>query len=282
MTALPPLLSVAAILFGIVLGIRYGRMLHARGVTLSKNIRTREMPLIPCGLVLYVVFQGLSHFVMSNPQWGWNVPETIEYYLLPGIWMARQFFLAFSLCACVTVAWLTHFRGSRALAAVALVFVIATDCLSRYTSLPFLPELTHKTTDGVILQSCAYTCAAATCANIATRLGVPKSEAEMAVLLHTTWSGTSSSQMTYGMRKLGFSARKTLSANRDIGEIRPPAVLLIDCGVDVDAHAVAFMGMDGEKAEIWDPASGKTLQTRETVKARWRGRAIEIGRIERE
>jgi len=78
------------------------------------------------------------------------------------------------------------------------------------------------------------------------------------------------------MRHLGFEARKATSPQRRAQDIRPPAVLLVDYGAEPDGHAVAFMGMKGDRAEIWDPVAGVMLVEGASLQARWRGHAIEV------
>ena len=43
-----------------------------------------------------------------------------------------------------------------------------------------------------------------------------------------------------------------------------------------ESHAVLYMGSRKEKAEIWDPLSGKRFWTKEKLKEVWHGRAIEF------
>ena len=276
MLTLPWWMSLLTGLVFACLGVGYGKRLHRLGATLSAKARVRDMPLIPVSLLLFMASLFASHWVLSHPQWGWYVPAAVEYHLLPLFWGVKIALITFAMVSISVLAFLNHRIAGSVLLVVVGVFIFGLEITMRYVNQPHLEEMRVNERDGMIFQSTASTCAAAACANIATRLGVPKGEAEMAELLHTTWAGTSPGQIVWGMRKLGFSARKAYSPRLEPEDIQAPAVFLFNFGTDADAHAVAFMGMKDGKAEIWDPVSGKILMTAEMLRIRWLGRAIEV------
>lgn len=278
MLTLPPVVSLLTVLLMIPGALWYGRHLYRRGITFTRKTSVREMPLIPVLVLLYIACVVAGNLIIAHPQWGWYMPLAVEYYTLPALWVFRIIFLAFALFTGVALAWLSRRPLGVTLACVTLAILVLSDGLSRYVSQPFLGDFRRSVKDGVILQSTASTCAAASCANIATQLGLPKTEEEMAAQLHTTWNGTFPAQMVYGMRALGFEATKKNVPDCDIRKVTPPAVLLVAVGGEFDSHAVAFMGMVEGNAEIWDPVGGKRNDKPEDLAERWGGHAIEIGK----
>jgi ABC-type bacteriocin/lantibiotic exporter with double-glycine peptidase domain len=154
--------------------------------------------------------------------------------------------------------------------------IVTVEGLARHSARPNLEEMTVRESDGIVLQSNSSTCAAAASANIARHFGIDATEARMVKLLHTTWAGTSPAQMVYGFRALGLDAKKVQYRDRDLAKVNPPAILLVDVGIEPDAHAVAYMGRKGDLFEIWDPGSGRSELPLGTIQQRWRGRAIEV------
>jgi hypothetical protein len=127
--------------------------------------------------------------------------------------------------------------------------------------------------DGVIMQSTGATCVAATGANIACRLGVTVTEAEMIDRMGTTVRGTSVAQAIRGMAELGLGNHR-VTADR-LQDVHPPAMLY----EAYQPHVVALMGWKDGKAEIWDPSRGKRLLTPELVDKFWAHHAMEFYRI---
>ncbi|MBI2423442.1 MAG: hypothetical protein HYV27_11495 [Candidatus Hydrogenedentes bacterium] len=278
MNQLPWVLSLATACLATLAGVRYGRILHHRGISFTGSIRLRDMPALPLALLAFALLSALSSVVTAQAAWSWYLPVPVEYYLLPGIWAAKIGFTAFALAAMAAIAWRTRHKQRIPILLFALCAVLIVEGLQRRASQPGLDKLVDRERDGLILQSTGDTCAAATCANIARHLGLPATESEMVALLHTTWLGTSPAQIVYGMRHLGLEARKRSIASRDPAELIPPAVLLVDVGDLPFAHAVAYVGRQGERYEIWDPSSGRQLRTLGEIQGHWRGAAIEISR----
>jgi predicted double-glycine peptidase len=276
MLQLPIVFSILTAIVAGAAGIAYGRRLHGGGVTLGRYMRVREMPLIPVCLVLFIGSIVLTNWIFSNPQVAWDIPAAIEYLLLPIVWAFKLAFVTFATAAIATIAWRQQGRTRYVVVFFAIVVALTVDLLGRYAHQPFLPDLEHKTKNGVILQTNGSTCAAAACANIARYFGVERTEADMVKVLNTTWAGTSAAQIVYGMRSLGFEAKKVNSRDRNPRDLTTLAILLVDSGGQVDGHAVAFMGMTGPECTIYDPATGPVFINAEKLKETWRGHAIEI------
>lgn len=287
MLELPYALSALCALTAAFLGWRYGHTLYQRGVRLTGQIRVRDCPLIPVVLGLFLVAHILTSTVTGNPVVGWALPVWLEYHLTVLLWAMKVAFAAFPLSAIGTVSVLEKHRFRYPLLLFCGVVVVSIDTLIRVSVQPYLGEITHRVSDGVILQSTPSTCAAASAANIARHFGIDVDEAHMVKLLGTTWAGTSPAQLVYGFEALGLTAIKAYSQSRDIREIRPPAILFVPVGEEPDAHAVAYMGTRPGGYAIWDPSSGAQLKSMEQIQARWGGRAIEVeansaGRVEQD
>lgn len=278
MLLLPIWMSLASIVLAIGVGSRYGHRLHDRGVTLSGKLRLREAPLIPVCMLAFVALIVVSQAVMSRPSITWRLPLFVEYWLLPFLWALRLMLVTFAASAVTTIAMLGKSKYRFVLLFACTIVVLTVEGATRYASQPRLPELHDWERDGVIIQSSGVTCAPAACANIARSLGVEKTEREMARALQTNWLGTSPSQMVYGMRSLGFSARRVVIPSCDVREVKPPAILSVDHGGQVGGHAVAYMGMEGEHCVIINPNAGRQILSVDMIKKSWRGHAIEISR----
>ena len=278
MNEIPYWLSVVAIFLSVWPGIAYGTKLHRHGFSLAAHVHVKDCPLIPAFLVLFVLLHVATGTILKNPQIGWALPVFIEYHLTSAMWLLKIFFVTFAMSAIVTVG----FRQRHGMRYVLLLFTAVViggiEVLTHLSVQPFLGEIRTRVKDGIVLQTNASTCAAASAANIARYFGIDATEADMVKRLHTTWSGTAPSQIIYGLRELGLKARKVRIPDRDLAKVHPPAVLLVNVGEDPDAHAVTYMGRRGERFEIWDPVSGRWIASLEEVRARWGGRAIEVRR----
>ena len=277
MSQLPIWISVFTILASLGLGVKYGNRLYKRGVTLSAHVRTRDLPLIPVSLLSFVALLAAMNFVGARPHLSWYIPQIIDYSIMGILWTLKLFMVAFALTAITRLAWRTRHRYRRSLLVFTILVIAIVEGTTRYAQQPFLPELRDSVVDGVVLQTGASTCAAAACATISRSLGRSITETEMAETLHTSWAGTSPAQIVHGMRSLGFIAKKRDIPSRDLSEVVPPAVLLIDWGPEPDGHAIVFEGGSSDQWLIADPRSGHITYTNETIKANWRGHAIEIG-----
>jgi Peptidase C39 family len=273
---IPVDIVVAVIAAG--LGFWYGRRLLARGMRFDATANAKQFPLI-AGLGLVFVFGNtIVLWVLQHPAFSWYLPLPVDYYCVPIGWAADAALAAFLFMAVATLAGSRRRVTAVVLVAAGLVVVASGEHILRHNPYFTPVELgpPNITADGVILQTTASTCGAASCANIARHYGIESSEREMVELLGTTEHGTTDAQMVYGMRSLGFQCVKRRVPDADFAQLRGPAILLVPFGTDPLGHAVAYMGTDGDKAEIWNPQGGKRLVTREQLRGTWQGHAIEI------
>lgn len=278
MLELPYSIAILVALLAALCGVRYGSILHARGFRLTGQVRVRDCPLIPVCLLLFVALHVATGTITADPTIGWALPVALEYYLTGIMWVLKSAFAAFGLSAVVAVGFFQRSRLWRPLALFAIAALLFMDGLTRLAVQPFVGEVRHTVRDGVILQTTPSTCAAASAANIAGRFGMAATEADMVRHLNTTWAGTSPAQLVFGFRSLGLQAQKVYIPERDLRQVKAPAILLVEMGGEPDAHAVAYMGSLGDRFEIWDPNGGRKFVSGADAAVFWQGRAIEVYR----
>lgn len=280
MLALPYGLAACTVAVAAAFGIAYARRLHRRGVTLHEELRTRDYPLIPLTVLVFIAVLAAAHLATTQPEWMWRMPLLLDYYYRPLFWALKLAFAAFPLSAGTYLAFSNRNRARVAVLLFSVAAVAAMESQMRIMHRPYLGEIKDaRTPEGIIIQSHGSTCAAATCANIARRFGRDFNEADMIRLLNTSWEGTSPGQIVYGLRAMGLDAQKVTSPTRNLADITPPAVVLVDVGGEPDAHAVAYVARDGDRFEIWNPQSGRVMMTAEQLREQWRGHAIEVRRV---
>jgi len=278
MNPLPVPVDVAIMVVSAILGIVYGRRLYERGARLGSKTDARQAVFLSI-LGLIFVFGNTGLLLVKNyPTVSWHLPVVVQYYCIPVSWSLNVAMVAFLFFAVGSLAWEQGHRARW----VVLIAAVAALVVGEYTiqnSLYFRPpELGEPKVDkdGVVLQSCGATCAAASCANIARKYGIDATETSMVEVLGTSLDGTTPSQVVYGMTRLGFTCRKRRIADADFTKLAGPAVLMVTYGSEPLGHAVAYMGSNGDKAEVWNPQGGRQLMSQEQLGNLWQGHAIEV------
>ncbi len=278
-----PLPVIADLLVAVVfawVGCRHGRTLHRKGVRLASKDAPRRAWLFAALGIFFIFANTALLIIKSYPQWMWFFPAAFEYYAVAIVWLVDVAIMAFAFAADVSMAFHERHRARWPLLVGALLVLPVCGWAFHQSPWARRPELKppRVSADGIVLQSTSSTCAAATCANIARSFGIEKSEQDMVKLLDTTESGTSPSQIVYGLARLGLTCTKRYVPDLDIAKITPPAVLFTGIEAAPDVHAIAFMGFNGKYVRIWDPMNGEIPETEEDLKHRWQGRALEVRR----
>ena len=276
MVGIPIWINILLILIVFLFGFLEYKRLSAKNPTLDLTRVLKKAPylyvLIPLSLILLVVAN------LNRPALIWNLPLWIQYHYTALTWGGILAIFAFVFSLATIVAIRTH-HGERwkiVIAGILLIFVI--EIIQWNYTRPIAPRLKNiVASSGTVMQTSNASCAAASAASIARSFGIQKTEKEMAELFGTTVAGTSGAQVIYGMRKIGIASKKVEVPDSDSERLKFPAMIFIDNQfTGPESHAVAYMGVNQDKAEILDPLEGMRLLTKSQLAKIWHGRGIEF------
>lgn len=277
MGPLHPGVSIVLLAASVILGIAYARRLFRKGVDIESRTLSVNAGWILAGIAFFVAVNAAVFVCRAFPRTLWHLPLLVDYFFVPFVWTVNLICTGLLFSTVVSLAMFRRHRLRVSLLLLAVVTVLAFEYIFREMSRPVAAELGARVDDdGVIRQTSPFTCAAASCANIAQLFGGSFTEREMAHELRTSIRGTSPAQIVFGMRRLGFAAHRLSSSGVEPDAITPPAVLLIDMPQFSAGHAVAYVHRVGDKVEIWDSTRGKVLMTDTELKTVWHGLAVEI------
>ncbi|MGD8254349.1 MAG: cysteine peptidase family C39 domain-containing protein [Syntrophobacterales bacterium] len=277
MVGIPIWLNILLILFFVALAIVEYRRLIGKDPSLNIKTVLKRAPylyvLIPLSLILLVIGN------LNRPRLIWNLPLWLQYHYTALTWggILAIFTFIFSLGSAVAMRTQHRERWKIVIAGILLILVIQV-IQWNYTR-PIAPRLKDiVATSGTVMQTNNASCAAASGASIVRTYGMQKTEKQMAELFKTTVGGTSGAQVIYGMRKIGFSCNKVQVSESNPEELTAPAMLFVDNQfTGPESHAVAYMGFNKNKAEIFDPLEGRRLLSKNELAKIWHGRGIEFG-----
>ena len=129
---------------------------------------------------------------------------------------------------------------------------------------------------GKVLQTTNFSCTSASIATIARGFNIKADEKDAAVLSRLTRFGANSGQIRYALNRLGIKYETLNSSKyRELKEVKAPAILYVDHPVvGYEGHAVVYLGVDGDKYQIWDPLRGDIFLSKERVEKDWHGNGI--------
>ena len=277
MVGIPIWLNILLILLFAALAIVEYRRLIVRDPSLNmKTVLTRApylYVLIPLSLILLVVAN------LNRPRLIWNLPLWLQYHYTALTWggILAIFTFIFSLASAVAIRTRHRERWKIIIAGILLIFVI--QIIQWNYTRPIAPRLKDiVATSGTVMQTSNASCAAASGASIVRTFDMQKTEKQMAELFGTTVGGTSGAQVIYGMRELGFSCNKVEVSDSNPENLSAPAMIFIDNQfTGPESHAVAYMGFNKDKAEIFDPLEGRRFLSKNQLAKIWHGRGIEFG-----
>ncbi|MGD8685934.1 MAG: cysteine peptidase family C39 domain-containing protein [Syntrophobacterales bacterium] len=277
MVGIPIWLNILLILFFVALAIVEYRRLIGKDPSLNIKTVLKRAPylyvLIPLSLILLVIGN------LNRPRLIWNLPLWLQYHYTALTWggILAIFTFIFSLGSAVAMRTQHRERWKIVIAGILLILVIQV-IQWNYTR-PIAPRLKDiVATSGTVMQTNNASCAAASGASIVRTYGMQKTEKQMAELFKTTVGGTSGAQVIYGMRKIGFSCNKVQVSESNPEKLTAPAMLFVDNQfTGPESHAVAYMGFNKNKAEIFDPLEGRRLLSKNELAKIWHGRGIEFG-----
>lgn len=278
----PIYLDPLFVLVGAWFGWRHGCQLQANGVRLKGQLKLRQVPLLSAIALIFIFGNTLMSVVVNNRALNWYVPSDILFYDPIFRLLANQLLSGFLFVAIAAIARRESHLAFTSTIMLSLIVIVGIDVYPRYMLRPIEINTEKTDRDGVIIQSTGDSCAAASGANIARLLGVKDAtEASMARLMATTNQGTTDAGIIHAMRKTGLKVNKRSIPSRDLTQLTPPALLLVDLPMQQEAHCIMFAGMkDDGKAEIWDPLVGRVCVDLEMIKERWPGHAFEVSKKE--
>jgi hypothetical protein len=271
------IINICVLILCVGIGIWQAKRLATRHPDLNlDNLHKRARYIyIVVGLIL-VTFLAIG-IPMMNRTLMWHMPIWFDVYGHPLKFslLIGAFAFLFSLVSAVAVK--TQHKESRQVVIASILLVCAFPLFQYQYTHTVYPKLTHIKMKGVILQSHPSSCAAASAANIAEKLGVEKTEKEMAELMNTSeMIGTNAGQIIHAMEQVGVQCSKRWVSVSDVLNISAPAMFFVDNEeIGPESHAVAFMGIHDGKWEIWDPLEGKQKFTSEQLKTFWHGKSLE-------
>ncbi len=273
-------INVSIVLIFGVLGLRAGQRLHSKNQNVKLETlhhQARYIYFIIAILLLVFIIIGAP---MVNRTLRWQVPVWFDLYANDAGFRIVIACFAFLYTLVSMIAFKTGHKEKRAIAMASVMLIAIFPILHWQYSDSVVPELNHLKVKGVIIQSHPSTCVAASGANIAGWLGIEKTEKEMALRMRTTkMTGTNAGRAIHALGEVGVSCSKKWVKDSDITQLTAPAMLFIDnAQLGPETHAVAFMGMQEGKAEIWDPLDGKTLHSVEKVKTFWQGKSLQCSK----
>lgn len=276
MTGIPIAINILLIILFIIAGFIEKRRLFAKYPNLQLEEVLKKAPylyvLIPLSVILLIVA------FLNDPSFIWNLPLWLQYHYLSMTWggILSIFVFIFSLTSFICLNIRHREKWKIVIASMLLVGAIQVVQWS-YTR-RIAPSLEDNILpSGLVMQTSGTSCAAASAASIVRQFGMQKTEREMAELFKTTIGGTSAAHVIYGMQKIGISCKKVEIKNSNPEILKSPAMIFIDHPAAGDeSHAVAYMGINKGKAEIWDPLEGKRFLDVSQLKEIWHGRGIEF------
>lgn len=189
------------------------------------------------------------------------------------LWASVLGMFAYVFSLTLTLAFETRHETRWALALGAVLSVAAVEVAHAEATAPLWPDLEERVNDGAILQSSGSSCAAASGANIATALGVPLTEIEVARAMGSTATGTSTGQMVRGMRELGFTCTPFQLDPGAPDSMPTPSFAFVPLADGFeDGHAIAVLEVSPEQIVVVDPLSGRRERTPEDMVGHWGGR----------
>ena len=276
LVGIPLWLNILLIIGFIFVGLMECRRLFSKDPNLNVKTALSKAPylyvLIPLSIILLVIAN------LNRPALIWNLPLWIQYHYTALTWGGILAIFAFVFSLASAVAIRTRHRERWKIVVAATLLILVVEVIQWNYTRPIAPRLKNiVASSGTVMQTSNASCAAASAASIARTFGIQKTEKEMAELFGTTVAGTSGAQVIYGMRKIGIASKKVEVPDSDPERLKSPAMIFIDNQfTGPESHAVAYMGLNKDKAEIWDPLEGRRFFTKDQLAKIWHGRGIEF------
>lgn len=259
-------------------GIRGGQVMVRQGATAQDLFKGREaVSLLAIGLYI-----GLLVIVLNVPQ----MPMFPLEWRIHGMQITWTLMRVFLLGFCGVAWWICHQTAPRQVLLVTLLGLLGLGSFTAaegYFLAPIYGELVnHLQPNGVFRQTSMSSCAPAALATVLRLWEVDATEVSAAKLAGTSRLGTSMPQLIAAARGFGMDGAELSPTWEQIQRINRPGILsvwLVD-GVRKLPHAVALVGMQGDRVAIGDPARGKIYILHQAeFQAIWRQQYVPIFRV---
>lgn len=234
--------------------------------------------LIPLSLLLLLGNGAAVVIRKSHPALYWGFPLWLDYSVMQIQWAVLTGIFAFTFGLVSALALRTAHRERHKVLFASVLFVAVIQVMQWNYTRPVTGKLRDEVNSaGMVSQTSPVSCAAASGATILRTFGITKSERDVAALYGTSILGTSAAQVIYGNARLGVTSRKKDLPDRDPAKLAPPAMIFVDNPFSgPESHAVAFLGMEGDQARIWDPLTGISRYPAPVLATFWKGHGIEF------
>lgn len=249
-----------------------------QGATAQDLFKGREaVSLLAIGLYI-----GLLVVVLNVPQ----MPMFPLEWRIHGMQITWTLMRVFLLGFCGVAWWICRQTAPRQVIGVILVGLLGLGSFTvaeGYFLAPIYGELVnHLQPNGVFRQTSMSSCAPAALATVLRLWEVDATEVSAAKLAGTSRLGTSMPQLIAAARGFGMDGAELSPTWEQIQRINRPGILsvwLVD-GVRKLPHAVALVGMQGDRVAIGDPARGKIYILHQAeFQAIWRQQYVPIFRV---
>ena len=259
-----------------VLGLLEARRLWRKHPDIRpENIhqKARYLPWSTVAMLAVVVPLLVTDIVL---RWHVRLPLRLQLHHSAILWALILSDLAFLFAVSIGVAYAAGHRERHKLALVGPLLVLALFYPQWRYYTPIADDLMGMVDEhGIVHQSSDWSCAAASGANVARRLGHEMTERRMAEIMGTTRIGTTPAQIVVGLEAIGVRCRLVREPDGAPPAFEPPAILFVDHPeAGSEGHAVAYMGRSEGRYEIWDPLAGRTWLEAPELLEIWHGHGV--------
>ena len=268
------------VLLGIALGVARSRARLRTHDTFTLASAHRHLAELPVLAPIAIAATLALILLLRSPRFAWYLPPELDLWSGIILWLLSGGVFAYLAGIGVHVAFVRRDPERGKLVFACVVILGALGFLQVRGEWPVAGHLGHQQTpEGYVLQTSAYSCCAASLANVARHWGVPATEPQMARLAGTTCAGTSVGQAMHALQQIGLRGRKRTATIEELRRIQNPCILLVEYpGHGPDSHAVALLPSTNSTFRIIDPLAGPESWSADHLRRVWRGHAIECRR----
>jgi predicted double-glycine peptidase len=273
---LPEFRAIVILCVGVLAGVTRSRRLlrsHHDVVLASAHRHLQEL----VWLTPFVFLATLATIILLRfPRVAWCLPPTLDYWRDWILWILSSGFFSYLAGMVLCVAYTRRDAHRGILTVVCIGILAALTGLYAQGTWPVAGQLrTKQTPDGYVLQSSAYSCCAASMANVARALGLQATEPQMARLAGTTRAGTSTGQALHALTQVGIQGSKRTMSSDELRRVPTPCILLVEfASMGADSHAVMYLPSTNQTFRIIDPLYGPQDWSVDHLNGVWIGHTI--------